>query len=193
MPSLNGIADDDVISQARAIQCATLLRLARLGVDAEAMLLAPSLDERFSAGERSRDELMRLEEAAEAYLELTGRDLLDDTRAPAALLPRPTSWLEASGAELALSLAAKLLESRTPGHGTEVLIAEHNEHRAAAQSTLAALCRDAGSVAADLARSALQHWAEVAESLLESEVLRAQFRAELTQCMNRLRVQRHAA
>lgn len=41
----------------RALQRAALLRLSRLTVDTQAVLHAPSLDERFAALERTRDEV----------------------------------------------------------------------------------------------------------------------------------------
>jgi hypothetical protein len=192
MRTLNGSPDHDLTSRARGLQHAALLRLARLGVDAEAMLLAPSLDERSSAAERSRDELLRLEDHAECYAELTGRSLLEDTRAAAALLPRPSSWLETLGAQLALSVAAKALETRESS-ASPAALAEHREHVAAALSALDSLCEEVGPAALSAARGALQGWTDVAAPLLEDDALRSAFRAELTSLTEGLAAQRRAA
>lgn len=177
----------------RALQRAALLRLSRLTVDTQAVLHAPSLDERFAALERTRDELVRLEEAEETYRELLGRDLLSDTRPLAAQLPAPQSWAESLVAQLALSLAAKLATGLGSERACDARLAEHNEHVCAAVSALGNLCDPSECTLPSELRAALGRWAELAQTLLESDLQREHYRLELSTLQQSLRVVRRAA
>lgn len=183
----------DTDAAACALQRAALLRLSRLTVDTQAVLHAPTLDERFAALERTRDELVRLEEAAETYQEQVGRDLLDDARTLAAQLPTPQSWAETLVAQLALSLAAKTSASLGKERVCDAHLAEHNEHLGAALSALALLCESHDRALPSEMRTALSRWAELAEPLLENDLQRDHYRQELSELRASLNSTRRAA
>lgn len=116
----------------RAVRQAALLRVSAAG-----LTHAPTLDDRLSAIERGRERLLQLERAADCYEQLTGADLIRDAEQLLGTLDAPSSWLEASLAQLLLCLAARV-ELETPQfaeHLPETLACE-TEHLNAARAAL---------------------------------------------------------
>lgn len=148
-------------------------QLAALHVCGAALAHAPNLDERASAIERAREELEHLERGSELYRELVGRELLDEIAPEIAKLPIPVSWTEASAAQLALSLAARIELGRDQGLAAPFAylslraLVEQTEHVNAARAALCDLC-DASQAAAEGASQCLGRWIEVALDLLDS-------------------------
>ncbi len=159
-------------------------QVATLKASGAALAHAPTFDDRASAVERAREELAHLEEASELYRELSGQDLLKDAEATVAALPIPSSWVEASVAQLVLCLAARVDLDRQ----NEVVPAlqklrdssraHEAEHVSAARAALSEAC--AGSV--EHAREAseyIERWLPVALDSLEAQETKQAYLDEL--------------
>ena len=112
-------------------------QLALLRVSAAGIAHAPTLDDRLSAIERARERLLQLERAADRYATLTGADLVCDAEQLLGALEAPSSWLEASLAQLLLCLAACIeLESPQLAEHLPDALAYETEHMHAARAAL---------------------------------------------------------
>jgi 1,2-phenylacetyl-CoA epoxidase catalytic subunit len=158
---------------ARALRRHAVRQVATLKASGAALAHAPTLDERASAVERAREELLHLEQASEVYRELSsGADLLQDAEQVAAQLPVPSSWAEASVAQLVLCLAARvdLDQHRHLAEPfkklTERALAEETEHVHAARAALIELRASAGLGKGEL-DALLARWLPVALDSLD--------------------------
>jgi len=89
---------------ASAIEAHARRQLATVAACGAALTFAPTLDERFAAAHRAKEELEHFELAAGAYAELGRGDLMEQARsAPPAT---PISWEDAAMAQFCLCLAA---------------------------------------------------------------------------------------
>lgn len=159
----------------RAVRQAALLR-----AESAAIAHAPTLDDRIGALERVREELLQFERAALIYTERTGADLLADAEQQLADLKLPSSWLEATVAQLLLCLATRVeleatlsrLASLDPT--TWRALALENEHLHAARAALSESGLDAGEIC-ELMPALLERWKSVALATFDSDELSARF------------------
>jgi 1,2-phenylacetyl-CoA epoxidase catalytic subunit len=169
---------------AQTIRRHAMRQVATLKASGAALAHAPTLDDRASAVERAREELAHLEEASELYRELSGKDLLKDAEGAAATLPIPSSWMEASVAQLVLCLAARVdLERQTQVEPalqklTDRSRAHETEHVAAARSALSELC-SASAAQAREATEYIERWLPVALDSLDAHETKQAYLAEL--------------
>src|ERR1700742_3119720 len=73
---------------------------------AGAVLLAPTIDDKHMLAEHAREELAHFEVVATLYEKVAGRGLFDAVSARAAMMPSPSSWLEAAVAGYLVDRAA---------------------------------------------------------------------------------------
>jgi 1,2-phenylacetyl-CoA epoxidase catalytic subunit len=165
--------DDHSANHARELAQNLLRRavrqLALLRVSAAGLAYAPTLDDRLSAAERARERLLQLERAADCYAELTAADLMRDAEQLLGTLEPPSSWLEASLAQLLLCVAACVeLESPQVAEQLPDALACETEHLNAARAAL----HDLGALSSAL-RGRLQEviprWFTIAYGSLEPE------------------------
>lgn len=171
---------------ARALRRHAVRQVATLKASGAALAHAPTLDDRVGAVERAKEELAHLEQASEAYRELSGKDLLQDAEKVAAELPVPASWAEASVAQLVLCLAAcvdldRHADVAAPFRAlTQKAIAEEREHVNAAKAALAEI-RTASQLSQEEAGKLVARWLPVALDSLEEEETKRAYLAELSQ------------
>lgn len=169
---------------AQTIRRHAMRQVATLKASGAALAHAPTLDDRASAVERAREELAHLEEASELYRELSGKDLLKDAEDAAATLPIPSSWVEASVAQLVLCLAARVdLERQNEVEPalqrlTERSRASETEHVAAARAALSELCAASEAQAREAAEY-IERWLPVALDSLEAQETKQAYLDEL--------------
>jgi len=169
---------------AEALRRHAVRQVATLKASGAALAHAPTLDDRVGAIERAKEELAHLEQASEVYRELSGADLLKDAEQVAAQLPVPSSWIEASVAQLVLCLAARVdleqfSEAAKPLRGvTQRAIVEETEHVNAARAALLELCANSPNTAA-AATGYMARWVPVALDSLEPNDSRSTYLKEL--------------
>jgi 1,2-phenylacetyl-CoA epoxidase catalytic subunit len=170
---------------ARALRRHAVRQVVTLKASGAALAHAPTLDERAGAIERAREELAHLEQASEVYRELAGADLLQAAEQEALRLPVPSSYAEASLAQLVLCLAARvdLDQHRQVAepfrHITDRALAEETEHVHAARAALAELC-GGPNLSREAASQLLERWLPVALDSLDEDRTRAVYLAELS-------------
>lgn len=181
---------------ARTLQRRALRQSATLRAASAAIAHAPTLDDCAASIQRAREELEHLEHSVECYRDLTGLDLTRELERETSGLLVPTSWVEASVAQLVLCLAARIdashqLSTRRPKRRLIREIAEESEHVNAARAAL--FERDEGQPGhlGALLRLATC-WAEVALATLQPELDHA-FRDALAHELTGLGVLRDAS
>jgi hypothetical protein len=133
------------------LQAASVLCMARIVLDSQAMLFADAFDERLAAVERARDELSWLESVVDQEGEGCVREQLRALRLQTAVLPAPSSWLEVLTAQLVLATLAELQAQTAQAPAVRELRAVLRERGMAAadalvyQATSAALIEEAVS------------------------------------------------
>jgi 1,2-phenylacetyl-CoA epoxidase catalytic subunit len=164
----------------RRLRSYAVRQLAMVQTSGAGVVHAPTLDERMCAAERAREELEQLEQAAELFRELFGRDLLEAVHDEISRVTPPRSWLEASAAQLALSVASGI-DLGLPGPFAQVtrraLVAQA-EHTAAARAAICDACERAHDAPEQAARD-LQHWLQVGLESLDADELRAAYLTQL--------------
>jgi 1,2-phenylacetyl-CoA epoxidase catalytic subunit len=141
---------------------------------AGAVLLAPTIDDKHMLAEHAREELSHFEVVAALYDQVAGRGLFDAVSTRVAMMPSPTSWLEAAVASYLVDRAAavqlesyqKLGDARLEALIHKILDHEH-EHQAAAETALLDQCRVAAGQT-DLARRHVERWYPLARQILDA-------------------------
>lgn len=130
---------------------------------ANAVALAPTLDDKHMLADHAREELAHFERVALVYEEVGGASLFDAVGARAARVPLPASWLEAAVAGYLIDRAAAVQLAAYRGQPDPQLAAmiagilEHeNEHLEAAEVTLREQCRPAA--AREQAAAFVERW-----------------------------------
>ena len=148
----------------RAVRQTALLRVSAAG-----LAHAPTLDDRLSAAERARERLLQLERAADCYAEWTGADLMRDAEQLVGTLETPSSWLEASLAQLLLCVAACVeLESPQLAEQLPDALACETEHLNAARAALHELGALSLSLRGQL-QDVIPRWFTIAYGSLDPE------------------------
>ncbi len=173
MQMLSSLQDDSRAALARALHCAALRQTATLRAACAAVTHAPTLDDCAAAVDRMREELDHLEDSADLYRELFEAELTEQIAQASAQLPQPTSWLDASVAQLVLCLASQLEAShrlkttRSVDRQQLRRLAQESEHVDAARAALAGLRTP---MHADAIQAAFARWLPLAFATLEEDV-----------------------
>jgi hypothetical protein len=170
----------DRLTLARCLLRRAARQVALLRAASASLALAPTLDDRIGAVERAREDLLQLERAAQIYLDLTDSNLLTEAEQWVAGLSVPTTWFEASIAQLLLCLAARIeLEEPQPhweplAPSLSCALACETEHLHAARAALAEL-NNKNEQGREFANQLTMRWLRVALGTLDQDAVRKRY------------------
>lgn len=140
---------------------------------ASGVALAPTLEDKLMLAEHSREELHHLELVAEAYEELTGRDLMEVIRPKAAEVPVPAEWNEMVIAGFLFDRAVFVQVERYrayAGHDVSALatrlVEREDEHQSALDAALIDL-RKSPAWSGKTVQQHIEKWYAVAAEALD--------------------------
>ena len=184
--SLPSIDSADRLTLARSLLRRAVRHVVLLRAASVSLAHAPTLDDRIGVVERVRENLLQFEQAAFVYSDLIDSDLLTDAERLVAQLTFPSTWLEATIAQLLLCLATRVEVDAQPqllaplGASARNALACETEHLHAARAALRELDGTTGAVR-DLANRLIMRWQRVALGTLEEETVRARYLHMLAQ------------